>query len=329
MNKVKVRCSVCGKPFKTPSLKKTVCPSCEAEAKRAKHHHPEPSHTPAPVTGTASVDVRAALRAAQENQGQFGAYRPPAPTPIPAPVKAPTADRGGQVLTQPSAAHPVKREDKGEVRKPRPAGQPRVRVPHPPREPKPRIQQKPFEPTPEQEEAVRARYLELAQPEFDGIRHQIATELGIPLKAVKEIIKRTREDGQIQSWWERNGGMPSAEDLERIRALYEPLLPEPAIGVHKHIAAQLHLTNTSVYQAIGAIRGQLELPRYLAREGMEPPAASPGEARQFALDASDQPLDRSGGNSENGTPDHPADRDAGNSENGTSDLPASGPSAAE
>jgi hypothetical protein len=120
---------------------------------------------------------------------------------------------------------------------------------------------------------VRLRYLELAQPEFDGIRHQIATELGIPLKAVKAIIKQTRDEVQIQSWWERNGGLPTPEDLDRIKELYIPLLPDPEVGVHKQIAAQLHLTNTSVYQAIGQIRAQLELPRYVAREGSE--ASSP------------------------------------------------------
>ncbi len=269
MNKVKVRCSVCGKPFKTPSLKKTVCPSCEAEAKRAKHHQVDAHQAAEPVARTLpSVDVRAALRAAQENQGQFGAYRPPVPTP--------PASHVEQVHTRLERAVPAatpiaaKHEEKTAVRKARPTGQPRQRVPRPPREPKPRIQQKPYEPSAEQIEAVRLRYLELAQPEFDGIRHQIATELGIPLKAVKAIIKHTRDEVQIQSWWERNSGLRSPEDLDRIRELYLPLLPEPEVGVHKQIAAQLHLTNTSVYQAIGQIRAQLELPRYIAREEMPP-----------------------------------------------------------
>lgn len=318
MNKVKVRCSVCGKPFKTPSLKKTVCPSCEAEAKRTKHHQAEPSHTPAPaVTAAASVDVRAALRAAQENQGQFGAYRPPALTPpAPAQTPAPHAHAHVERAAAAPASQPAKREDRAAPWKPRPVGQPRQRVPHPPREPRPRIQQKPFEPTPEQEEAVRLRYLELAQPEFDGIRHQIATELGIPLKAVKEIIKKTREVGQIQSWWERNGGVPSEGDMERIKELYTPLLPEPEIGVHKQIAAQLHLTNTSVYQAIGRIRTELELPRYVPREGMQPPG---------------EPVDEPSGNGtaaiDNGGQD--AVLDAGESEGGAAEQPAPSPLTAE
>jgi hypothetical protein len=278
MNKVKVRCSVCGKPFKTPSLKKTVCPACEAEAKRAKHAHVEPNSRAEPVVNVSpSIDVRAALRAAQENQGQFGAYRPPAPVaPVHVEAEHVKAEHVQGDRAAPKAAAPqgATHEERAASRKPRPAGQPRQRVPRPPKEPKPRIQTRPFEPTAEQSEAVRLRYIELAQPEFDGIRHQIATELGIPLKAVKAIIKKTREESLIQSWWDRNGGLPSAEDLERIKELYLPLLPEPEIGVHKTIAAQLRLTNTSVYQAIGQIRAELELPRYLPREGM-PVAVEP------------------------------------------------------
>jgi hypothetical protein len=136
---------------------------------------------------------------------------------------------------------------------------------------------KPFEPTEEQVASVRERYLQLAQPEFDGIRHQIATELGIPLRAVKRIILETRDETQIQSWWERGGGLPSPENLEKIRELYVPLLPEPEIGVHKRIASELHLTNTSVYQAIGQIRANLNLDRYVPREATEQGVQRAGE----------------------------------------------------
>jgi len=125
---------------------------------------------------------------------------------------------------------------------------------------------KPFEPTDDQIAAIRDRYVQLAQPEFDGIRHQIATELGVPLRAVKDVIKKTRDELQIQSWWDRGGGLPTPEDVARIKELYLPQLPEPEVGVHKRIAAELHLTNTSVYQAIGQIREELDLPRYVPRE---------------------------------------------------------------
>jgi hypothetical protein len=114
--------------------------------------------------------------------------------------------------------------------------------------------------------AIRERYLQLAHPEFDGIRHQIATEMGIPLRAVKEIIKQIRNEQAIPSWWEQSGKLPDEEQIQKIREIYVPLLPEPEIGVHKRIAAELGLTNTSVYQAIGHIRTELNLPRYAPRE---------------------------------------------------------------
>jgi hypothetical protein len=264
MNKVKVRCSVCGKSFKSPSLKKTVCPTCEAAAKRAKHQQSaEPAVAAAPVSSS-TVDVRAALRAAQENQGQFGAYRPPAPPP-PAPVHEKVASHPHRASAPGHSGKPDRSDHHGAAKQ-RDGKEAKARPPKQPRVPKPRTQTKPFEPTPEQMEAIRLRYFELAKPEFNGIRHQIATELGIPLRAVKQVIKVAREENQIQSWWEQGGALPSAEELDRIRELYIPLLPEPEVGVHKVIASTLRITNTSVYHAIGQIRTDLHLPRYSPRE---------------------------------------------------------------
>ncbi len=264
MNKVKVRCSVCGKSFKTPSLKKTVCPACEAAAKRAKHQPGIAPAVAAAPAATATVDVRAALRAAQENQGQFGAYKPPAPPP-PAPIHERAVAQAHRAGVHGHAGKPGRPDHRG-AGKPREGKEAQPRVPKGPRTPKPRIQTTPFEPTPEQTAAIRERYLALAQPEFDGIRHQIANELGIPLRAVKHVIKIAREEAQIRSWWEQGGGLPSPENLERIRELYVPLLPDPEVGVHKRIASELHITNTSVYQAIGQIRTDLHLPRYAQRD---------------------------------------------------------------
>lgn len=267
MNKAKVRCTVCGKSFKTPSLKKTICPNCEADAKRARHL---PAAAPAPraAAPSQSVDVRAVLRAAQDNQGQFGAYRAPAPPP-PAEPPSVAVRTGPQAYPHrpTGAATPAARAERPPraERKPRPARPDTQRVQRPIRERKPRQQIAPFVPTQEHIDAIRARYIELAQPEFDGIRHQIATELGIPLRAVKQVIKQVRSEEQLPSWWERAGSMPSAEQIEEIRAVYVPMLPNPTIGVHKEIAASLRLSNTSVYQAIGQIRAELELPRYAQR----------------------------------------------------------------
>jgi hypothetical protein len=121
----------------------------------------------------------------------------------------------------------------------------------------------PFVPTEEQIKQAEARYLELAQPaEFDGIRTQIAHELGIPKKAIKKIIKDLRQQSQIPSWWELQVYKGSKEELEKIQELYMPYLPLPPIGVHKQIATQLDIKPSVTYQAIKAIRQELNLPQY-------------------------------------------------------------------
>jgi hypothetical protein len=121
----------------------------------------------------------------------------------------------------------------------------------------------PFVPTPEQIAQVEARYVELAIPaEFDGIRTQIAKELSIPKKAVKKIVKDLRDRQDIPSWWEIQSYKGDAEELEKIKAAYEPYLPLPPVGVHKTIAEQLEIKPGVIYQAIKAIRLEMNLPQF-------------------------------------------------------------------
>jgi len=145
----------------------------------------------------------------------------------------------------------------------------KVKTPKPKPEtpPKPKREKipppEPFKPTEEQIAQVEARYKELAVPaEYDGIRTQISKELSIPKTAVKKIIKDLREREEIPSWWELQPYKGSSEELEKIKALYEPFLPLPPIGVHKQIAEQLTLKPAEVYQAIKVIRQELNLPQY-------------------------------------------------------------------
>jgi len=148
----------------------------------------------------------------------------------------------------------------------KPGGKPKVKTPKPPPEPKPKREKipppLPFVPTPEQITQVQTRYLELAQPEFDGIRTQIAQELSIPKKAVKQIVKELRDSQHIPSWWDSQTFKGSEEDMARIREVYEPTLPLPDVGVHKKIAEQLSLKPVDVYHAIKTIRAQMNLPQY-------------------------------------------------------------------
>ena len=144
---------------------------------------------------------------------------------------------------------------------------PKAKAPKPSTPPKPKREKipppAPFAPTPEQIAQVETRYFELAVPtEYDGIRTQIAQELGIPRKAVKKIVKDFRERQSIPSWWELQTYKGSSEELEKIKAAYEPYLPLPPIGVHKTIAEELAFNPGDVYQAIKAIRVEMNLPQY-------------------------------------------------------------------
>jgi hypothetical protein len=144
-------------------------------------------------------------------------------------------------------------------------------------------------PTEEQVKQVEERYLELAVPaEFDGIRTQIAKELSIPKKAVKKIVKELRARQSIPSWWELQTYKGSSEELERIKAAYLPLLPVPPVGVHKKIGEELALKPGVVYQAIKAIRLEMNLPQYNdpVLHGIEPAAAKPA-AEEPTTTASD------------------------------------------
>lgn len=141
-------------------------------------------------------------------------------------------------------------------KKPRPAP-----VPKPKREKIPPPE--PFKPTPEQITQVETRYLELAVPsEFDGIRSQIARELSIPKKAVKQIVKALREREHIPSWWETQTYKGDEEEKQKIKTAYEPYLPVPPVGVHRKIADELDLKPGTVYQAIKTIRSEMNLPPY-------------------------------------------------------------------
>ncbi len=225
---------------------------------------------------------------------------------------APLSGTIGQRPRQPGAGGPQTREPRpggprvstyraGGPRGGKPMGKPRT-----PPAPKPKREKipppEPFKPTPEQIAQVEARYLELAvSGEFDGIRTQIAQELTIPKKAVKHIIKELRDREHIPSWWESQTYKGDSEEKEKIKVAYEPYLPVPPVGVHRKLADELDLKPGLVYQAIKAIRTDLNLPQYndptfheeefaeIQRKVREAKAAK--EAAKAALAASESTAD--------------------------------------
>src|SRR5260370_14049657 len=143
----------------------------------------------------------------------------------------------------------------------------KARAPKPSTPPKPKREKipppAPFVPTPDHIAQVKPRYLELASPaECDGIRTQIGNEMSIPKKAVKKIIRDLRERQGIPSWWGIQTYKGDGGGLATIKAAYAPYLPLPPVGVHKKIAEECSLKPGEVYQAIKAIRLELNLPQY-------------------------------------------------------------------
>ncbi|MGB8345976.1 MAG: hypothetical protein WCD86_13905 [Ktedonobacteraceae bacterium] len=141
------------------------------------------------------------------------------------------------------------------------------KAPHPLAAPRPKREKipppQPFQPTEEQITQIEARYLELAVPnEFDGIRTQVSKELSIPKSAVKKVVKALRDKMSMPSWWEVQAYTGTSEELEKIKAVYEPHMPVPAVGVHKQIAEELSLKPGTVYQAIKQIRRDMNLPQF-------------------------------------------------------------------
>jgi IS30 family transposase len=112
---------------------------------------------------------------------------------------------------------------------------------------------------------IEERYLALANPvEFDGIRTQIAAELGAPKSVVREVVREVRRRRGMPSWWEAQGFSGSLADLERIKAAYTPYLPLPPVGIHREIAKALGLEPRTVYRGIRRVRAQMGLPQYNA-----------------------------------------------------------------
>ena len=296
--KVKMRCARCHKPFKSSGAKDTLCPECalkERAARAAAKAAPvKPAHSPVP-----SIQ---ALKISGPGAAILDPSRPqPAasPTPTAPPDAGPfgaaarqqerqqwqeqqrTHEREGRVthdgrngvapqptpaahvgaFAQPAhPAHPTHLTQRTGA----PASKPRTgrQQTHAPRPPRPALPPAPML-TDELRAQIEARYLELAQPvEFDGIRTQIATELSTPKSLVKKAVADLRARSQMPSWWDLRAYDGSAEQLERIRAAYTPLLPTPPVGVHKQLATDLGLDPRLVYQGIRRIRAEMRLPQY-------------------------------------------------------------------
>jgi hypothetical protein len=233
-------------PDQPPVRPKIPSPPVQRDTRsRSGDFRSNPTHIGSPTPHQEQQRGIGPTRGPYTYRGGNGPMRPPGPRP-----RLPMGNGQGRGPYKPAYPDKPRGGLKGKPKIPRPK---REKIPPPP----------PFAPTPEQLQQVEERYLELAQPaEFDGIRTQIAQELGIPKKAVKKIVKELRARQNIPSWWELQTYKGSTEELAKIKSMYEPYLPVPHINVHKKIAEELSLKPSSVYQAIKVIRHEMNLPPY-------------------------------------------------------------------
>ncbi len=274
--KVKMRCARCGRSFKASGSKQTLCAECAAKERAARAS----AKVLAPSTSAVTVQPAPAPKIVGPGASILvpGMSVPTAPQPPDTGsfgVAARDEERAQQ--RQPVERQPAQASSPAS---PKPAPKDAGKLARPPRQKavatEQRQPQRPFELSDDLRAQVEARYLELADPvEFDGIRSQIAAELGIPKSAVKQAIIDLRKRMQLPSWWELKAYKGSEQDLARIRERYEPLLPIPPIGVHKRIAAELALDPIQVYRGIRRLRAEMRLPQYNPPETHQDPAAAP------------------------------------------------------
>jgi hypothetical protein len=255
--KVKMKCPRCGKHFKAAQMKQALCPECTAKERHARATSAATSARPTQPVGAPPpkiVGPGAAILIPELARVQSP---PAAPASTPPRHEAPPSPAHSHPAAAPHA------KDGRSAKPARPAAPPSpLREPREKRPPTP-----PFVLTDELRARIEARYLELAQPiEFDGIRTQIADELSIPKAAVKQAVRALRAHLQLPSWWDLQAFTGTDADLARIRAVYEPLLPVPPVGIHKQIAADLGLEPVVVYHGIRRIRAEMRLPQYNAPE---------------------------------------------------------------
>jgi hypothetical protein len=274
MSKLKVKCASCGKVFAPSNIKQTLCLECEKAQRAARAQRRADAAAPSQTQQSSAPLIQgpgahvlrpdtAQIEAAAELP-PAAAERSPAHEPLETAHKQPQQP---MARANPSATKRAGRNgSQGQYKKTQ------------------HIEHASFMLTDELRQRIETRYLELATPvEFDGIRTQIAAELGAPKPLVRMVVREARRRHGMLSWWEAQGFSGSSADLERIKAAYTPYLPLPPVGIHREIAGSLGLEARTVYRGIRKIRAQMGLPQYNALEAHPEQvavAAMPGEQAQ-------------------------------------------------
>jgi hypothetical protein len=254
MSRLKVKCANCGKIFTPANAKQTLCTDCERSQRAARAQKRAEATTPAHQSTAPLIQGPGASVLRPGMAHSEIAVAAPASGRVRAnevPVVASAPPRQADAHVKPKAADAQKTGRGGAQSQPN-AKKSGAATP-------------PFALTDELRQRIEERYLALANPvEFDGIRTQIAAELGIAKPAVRAVVRDLRARRGMSSWWEVQGFAGSQADLERIRSTYTPYLPLPPVGIHRQIAESLGLEPRAVYRGIRKIRAQMGLPQYNA-----------------------------------------------------------------
>jgi hypothetical protein len=260
MSKLKVKCASCGKAFAPSNMKQTLCPDCEKAQRAARAQRRAEAAAPTQAQQPSAPLIQgpgASVLRPDTAQIEAAAVAPASPAAAEIPPAHEPSETAHEQPQQPMArAHPpaTKRAGRNDAH-----GQHKAKTQ--------RVEPAPFTLTDELRQRIETRYLELANPaEFDGIRTQIAAELGIPKPVVRTVVREVRRRRGMLSWWEAQGFSGSSGDLERIKAAYTPYLPLPPVGIHREIAESLGLEPRAVYRGIHKIRAHMGLPQYNALE---------------------------------------------------------------
>ncbi len=270
MSKLKVKCASCGKVFSPANAKQTLCPDCQKAQRAARAQRRAEATAPAPAQQPSAPLIQgpgaSVLRPdAAQTEAAAETLTPPAAASELSPAHEPS-ETPHERPQQPGAHAKPSVKGSGKSGSNGAQGTSRVK--------EPRAATSAFALTDALRQRIEARYLALANPvEFDGIRTQIAAELGVPKPVVRAVVRELRIRRGMPSWWELQGFSGSLDDLERIKDAYTPHLPSPPVGIHREIAESLGLEARTVYRGIRKIRAQMGLPQYNEPGSHEEPAA--------------------------------------------------------
>jgi predicted nucleic acid-binding Zn-ribbon protein len=265
MSRLKVKCANCGKVFAPANAKQTLCPDCERAQRAARAQKRAEATTPAQSQQPSAPLI----------QGPGASVLRPGPASVDVSPATPVLELAPADET-PAAAQPqqTKTRTTNSAKGSQKARRNGAHVQ--PKGTSTRVTTPSFTLSSDLRQRIEERYLALANPvEFDGIRTQIAVELGAPKPAVRAVVREVRLRRGMPSWWELQVFAGTPNDLERIKAAYIPHLPLPPVGVHREIAEKLGLEPRMVYRGIRNLRAQMGLPQYNAPEAHDERAEIP------------------------------------------------------